>query len=134
MVSYTLEGYAGTVEAYLALWERGGGREARRSAWWALAALGRIAAVYPVGRPRFLALLGTARHLAGRRVAARSAWRRSLRSAERLTMPFEEGLALLESARRLPRDDPDRRERLGRASALFGRLGATRFRDQANVV
>ncbi len=131
IVSYTLEGYAGAAETYLDLWDRaGGGRstpEARRlagAARRAVAALRRLARVFPVARPRAWLHRGSARWLAGSPGPARAAWRRSLRAAEGLAMPFEQALALHEIGRHLGPESPGRRESLGKAIAIFDRLGA----------
>jgi class 3 adenylate cyclase/tetratricopeptide (TPR) repeat protein len=131
MVSYSLEGYVGVSEAYLDLWEAGEGRNARQAALWSNAALWRFARVYPIGRPRAWLGLGRAHWLSGRPRRARRAWRVARRTAEALAMPFELALILLETGRHLDPDDPARRDILGRARAIFDRLGATHLRDQA---
>jgi hypothetical protein len=64
-------------------------------------------------------------HLNGRSAAAYKAALRSLRSATRFSMPFEEGLAHYEIARSLARDEADRDEHRARAQAVFTELGAT---------
>jgi class 3 adenylate cyclase/tetratricopeptide (TPR) repeat protein len=129
MASYSFEGYAGVTDAYLALWETGGGREVRRAAWQAIASLRRIAGVYPIGQPRAWLCRGKAYRLDGRANRARWAWRNALQSAEALAMPFEQGLALLELGRHLDRDDPTSRNLLDRSRAIFERLGATHRLD-----
>ena len=131
MVSYSFEGYAGITDAYLALWEAGESRHARRSAWLSIAFLRRIARVYPIGQPRAWLCRGKACWLDGRPKRARWAWRNALRSAEALGMPYEQALALLELGRHLDRDDPTGRDLLARSRAIFERLGATHMLDQA---
>jgi hypothetical protein len=42
-------------------------------------------------------------------------------------MPYEQALALFELGRYLDRDDPDGRDYLGKARAMFERLGASSF-------
>ena len=132
MVSYSFEGYAGVSDAYLALWEAGERRHSRRASWWSIASLWRLARVYPLGRPRAWLCQGKAHRLSGHRRRAGWALRRALRNAEDLAMPFEQALAHLEIGRSLGRDDPARRDHLERARAIFERLGAVRFRDQAS--
>ena len=136
IVSYTLEGYAGAAETFLALWESSdlgpfhpSRKQLADSARGAVAGLGRLARVYPVAAPRAWLLKGTARWLSGRRGSARRAWRKSLQAAERLSMPLEIALALGEIGRHLEPEDPARRERLAQAIEIFERLGA---RDEAS--
>jgi class 3 adenylate cyclase/tetratricopeptide (TPR) repeat protein len=50
---------------------------------------GRCAKVSPIGGPRALLTAGDLQMMAGRPAAARRSWRRSLRLAERLRMPFD---------------------------------------------
>ena len=130
MVSYSLEGYAGASDAYLALWEAGQGRLVRPAARLSIAFLRRISRVYPVGKPRAWICRGKANWLAGRPKRASWAWRRAIRAAESLAMPYEEAVARLELGRHLDRDDPSRRDHLARALAILERLGAAHLVDQ----
>ena len=123
MVSYSMDGYAGAAEAYLALWEVGEGPSTRREARSTIRALRRMARVYPIGQPRAWLCRGMERWLAGRPRQARKAWRNSLRSAEALGLPFDCALAQLEMARHLGPGDPDRAGLLGQAGEILGRLG-----------
>ena len=126
MISYSYEGYAGVVDTYLALWEAGEARVARRLAWISLASLWRFARVYPIGLPRAWICLGKAHWLAGHPRRARRAWRIAIRSAGTLAMPYELALARLEYGQSLGRDDPGRIEHLEQARAAFERLGTGR--------
>lgn len=133
IVSYTLEGYAGAAEAHLALWAiaaRSGGGEPARAAWASVAALRKTAWVFPVGRPRAFLYLGKARWLAGQPAAARRAWRKALRVAEAMRMPFESGLAHFEIGRHLERRNPARAVHLERATSIFDELGSIGDRDR----
>jgi hypothetical protein len=61
--------------------------------------------------------------MAGRPRIARALWRRSLTSARRLAMPYDEAQAHLELGRATAGDL--RRWHLAHAIALFARMGAT---------
>ena len=121
MVSYSLEGYAGAADAYLALWEAG--QADPRRAWRAIASLFRIARVYPVGLSRAWTCLGRARRLAGRDRRARWAFGRAVQAAERLGLPCELATARLELGRSLAEGDPAREALIEQARASFARLG-----------
>ena len=128
IVSYTLEGYAGAAETYLAAWEAAlrapsTTRPPIAAAWRSIASLRKLARVYPVALPRARLLLGKARWLAGHQSAARRAWRSARFAAERLAMPFERALALREVARHLEPDDPGRLAIVAEARAAFEALG-----------
>jgi class 3 adenylate cyclase/tetratricopeptide (TPR) repeat protein len=120
-----LEGYAGVAEVYLALWEAGEAESlgAAKAAPQACAALYRFARVFPIARPRADLWQGRADWLGGRRGRASRLWRRGLAVAERLSMPYEQGLAHLEIGQHLPAGDPDRRAHLTRACEILSRLG-----------
>jgi eukaryotic-like serine/threonine-protein kinase len=130
IVNYSLEGYTGAAETFLALWERGGfrwgseQRELERQARQACGALRRFARIFPVGRPRSWLSRGWLARLSGHPARARSSWRRGLREAERLAMPYEQARVHMEIGRHLEVGDPSRREHLARAEEGFARLGA----------
>jgi len=129
IVSYTIEGYSGAAEAYLALWENASksrAGELRRAAWKSVADLRKMARVFPVGRPRALLCLGTAHWLASRPIRARRAWRKGLQVAEAMGMPFEHALALYEIARHLESHDPTRSRYLMQSCSIFDKLGSMR--------
>jgi class 3 adenylate cyclase len=129
---YALEGYAGTAEVFLTLWEAGPERPAMaRRAHRACAALRGFARVFPIGRPRAALWTGRALWLAGAHARARAAWERALAVAERLGMPYEQGRAHDEIARHLPAGTPLRRSHTARAAAIFARLGAEYDRRHA---
>jgi class 3 adenylate cyclase/tetratricopeptide (TPR) repeat protein len=121
--AYMLEGYAGVAEVYLDLW-MAGDLTAASPAQQALATLRRFARTFRTARPRAWLYEGLAAHHAGRERHAVAAWSRSLKAAERLAMPYEQGRAHYELGRHLPRDLPGRQAHLSRAGALFAEIGA----------
>jgi tetratricopeptide (TPR) repeat protein len=124
----SLHALAGVAEVYLALAEGGGyGTPGERvslldRAAQACAALHAFARVFPIGAPQAWLRRGLAHWLNDRPAAARAAWQRSLATAERLAMPYEQGLAHYELGRHLA--GPDRLLHLTQAADLFTRLGA----------
>ena len=129
---YNLEGYAGVPLVALAVWEAGarGGRlqeserEMRELAEAGCKGLGRYARSFPHARPRALLYQGWCDWLSGKEGRAYKRWMESLTAAERLAMPYEEGLAHREIGRRLPASDPGREEHLRRAIDIFNQLNA----------
>jgi class 3 adenylate cyclase/tetratricopeptide (TPR) repeat protein len=79
-------------------------------------------------------VLGLSAWCAGDVRHARRHWRASLASAQRLSMPYEEGLAGYELGRHLPVRDPGRRRYLERACALFEQTGAVRDLARARAL
>lgn len=65
--------------------------------------------------------------LSGNPVGARQAFTECLAEAERLSIPFEQGLASHELGRRLPAGDPARDSHLVDARAICVRLGHVRW-------
>ena len=148
-VSYTLlYAYACVAEVYLALWEadlqvdvrscmepsptdvqsttndqQSAVRRVQAEAQRACRALQRFARVFPIGQPRAWLWQGMYEWLSGRPTRAHKAWQKSLASAERLKMPYEQGLAQYEMGRHMR--GADRQRYLTRASEIFSRIGAT---------
>jgi hypothetical protein len=54
-----------------------------------------------------------------------AAWNKSLNTAERLAMPYEQGRAHYELGRHLPPGHPARREHLTQACEIFTGIGAS---------
>ena len=104
--AYTLEGYAGVTEVYLNLWMAGDHATAR-PAEQARAALRRLARTFPTAQPRAWLYEGLSAHHLGRKRHAVAAWTKSLKTAERLAMPYEQGRAHYEFGRHFPPDHPD---------------------------
>jgi tetratricopeptide (TPR) repeat protein len=122
--AYTLEGYAGVTEVYLGLW-MAGDHAAARPAQQARAALRRLARTFPTARPRAWLYEGLAAHHVGRRRRAVAAWNKSLKTAERLAMPYEQGRAHYELGQHLPPGHPARQEHLSRAWEILTDIGAS---------
>ena len=128
----TFLGYAGPAEAYLTLWETGqSGADVQSRAADALGRLRAYAKVFPVGRPRSALLEGRHHWLRGRRDAAMRSWDRAIQLAERLSMPYEQGLAHYDIARHLEPTDAAQANHLAASRDLFDRLHAAR--DLARV-
>jgi class 3 adenylate cyclase/tetratricopeptide (TPR) repeat protein len=130
--AYILEGYAGVTEVYLDLW-MAGDPTAARPARQARAALRRFARAFPVARPRAWLYEGLAAHHAGRQRRALAAWHKSLKAAERLGMPYEQGRASYELGRHLPSGHPARQAHLSRACEIFADIGASYELTRAQV-
>ncbi len=79
--------------------------------------------VFRIGRPRAWLLQGRYDWLAGKPSKARKAWQKSLAAAERLAMPYDQGLAHYEIGRHIT--GTERQHHLTRAHAIFAHLGAT---------
>ncbi|MFL6251513.1 MAG: ATP-binding protein, partial [Actinomycetes bacterium] len=122
--AYILEGYAGVTELYLDLW-MAGDQTAARPAQQARAALRRFARTFLTARPRAWLYEGLAAHHVGRTRRAVAAWNKSLKTAEQLAMPYEQGRAHYELGRHLPPGHPARQAHLSRACELFTDIGAS---------
>ena len=131
--SYTLEAHAGIPEVCLALAEQGDPRpgpwpSCARPSPTGLRRLRRYARTVPMARPRALTCLGWSHWLDGRHGAARRAWTRAIREAERLAMPYELARAHYELGRHLAVGERsplglDRAGHLERARSIFEALG-----------
>jgi hypothetical protein len=143
---YALEAHAGIPEVCLALMERDGGStgsgerqanagasgpapaELRATAAAGVRRLRRYARTCPMARPRALVCLGWSRWLDARPAAARRAWAKAVREAERLRMPYELARAHHELGRHLTagKRSPlglDQAGHLERARAGFQAIG-----------
>lgn len=131
---YLLEAYAGVAEASLALWEnrasgdgalqKAAGQAPQKAAGQAVKALKQFARAFPFAGPRALLWEGAYAWQAGRHGKARAAWAKGLGTAERLAMPYEQGLLHDAIGHHLPPGDPARAEHLRRAAEFFAELGA----------
>jgi len=148
-VSYTLlPAYAGVAEVYLALWEAELQADANARMWSsppaapsaphaqpsaiprlqaeaqrACRTLQGFARVFPIAQPRAWLWEGLYAWLSGKPARAHKAWRKSLASAERLKMPYEQGLAQYEMGQHTT--GADRQRYLTCAGEIFSRIGAT---------
>jgi hypothetical protein len=105
----------------------------KKRAWNAYQGLRRYAFAFPIGRARLWLRRGDFAWLCGNTQRAANAWRKSLAAAENAAMPYEAGLAHLALGRRLPADDPARREHLDQALHIFIRLNAAYDAQQAQA-
>src|SRR5262249_49391564 len=121
---YSLEGYVGVAEFYLALREIVGDEQSKVAARAALGHLKKFAKIFDVGRPRWLAYQGWSDWLDGKAEQARASAEQAVKEGQRLQMPFDEGIAHYQLARFLPSGDDKRKVHLERAAELFGTLGA----------
>jgi class 3 adenylate cyclase/tetratricopeptide (TPR) repeat protein len=151
----SLPGYASVTETYLTVWESQVISDARlpvadlpqlkAQPWsslnskiqtpnskmrqWqarrACRALRSYARVFPIGQPRAYLWQGLFEWLSGRPYLARELWQKSLSLAERLAMPYDQGLAHYQLGRYLPANHPVRLDHLTQAQEIFTRLEAS---------
>ncbi len=121
---YSLEGYVGAAEYYLALREIIGDEQSKVAAKAALGHLKKFAKIFDVGRPRWLAYQGWSDWLDGNPEQARASADLAVKEGQRLQMPYDEGIAHYQLARFLPAEDVQRKAHLERAAELFEALGA----------
>jgi hypothetical protein len=141
---YSFEGYSGMAEVYLSLWEneleargkdfrilqKGEFSEFRREAQNAINTLKRFARTFKMGLPRAYLYTGLFYWLDGKEGKARKYWQKSLHLAERLGMPYEEGLACYEIGRHSR--ELDQIDWLNRAARIFESLKAEYYLSQIN--
>lgn len=120
-----LDGYANIALVYLSLWEaQPDSHYLETQAHKAIKALGRYARIYPIGRPQRFIYQGLFHMLSGQRDKAIQRWQQALSEAERLAMPYDQGLAHYYLSQYLPPDQPERAHHLQQAKALFQQVGA----------
>jgi hypothetical protein len=122
---YMFAGYWGVASTLLDLWETESPEQAKTlpvRARQACRNLVRFARAFPLGGPMASLCSGRAAWLAGKPRRAMRAWKKAIAVAARLAMPWEQGLAHLELARRLPAGSPERQEHLARAREIFARV------------
>jgi adenylate cyclase len=122
-------GAAGVADVFLGLCEsghdfRGGRPHIQKQADLACRQLSRLARTSPICRPYALLMQGRASLLAHRAAQARNEWERAAKAAESLQMPREQARAIYQIGKNSAIDDPRRHKHLGKASEIFGRLGA----------
>lgn len=127
-VAFDGEAYTGAAEVYLALWESSrdlaAAKALAKSARQACKALRRFADRFPIGRPSAWLWQGKYDWLNHQPRQAYQAWQKSLAQAQKLAMPYDEGLAHYEIGQHLPTDDPSRPDHLCRARDIFHQLEA----------
>lgn len=124
---YSLNGYYGVSRTYLALWEQSripGDTELPKLSLRACQALRRYARTFPVGRPSDLQCKGLALWLSGKQQRAFAAWHKGLVAAERMQLPYSEGLLHYELARHLPAENINRQNHVDAARRQFQLLDA----------
>jgi len=127
---YLLEGYAGAAEVYLRLWEAGGLPEADQktlagAAIRACRALRWFGLFFPIGRPHALFWQGVLEWQRGKASRALGTWRKGLKQADQLRMPYVAGLIHAELGLRLAHDDPSKQVHQDKARELLTRLQAS---------
>ncbi|WP_224360975.1 serine/threonine-protein kinase [Hyalangium versicolor] len=115
-------------EVLLTLWERSAAGSPEREqlmkeAQAGIQILRTFARVLPLGRSFSWLCRGSETWLSGHPAEARHAWAKALAEAERLKMPFEEGLARFELGRHMDLQEPNRRTQLIKARGIFSELG-----------
>lgn len=131
---YALEGYAGSTEFALSLWETQPSAEHRTRARAALKFLRQFAFLADIVKPRAATLQGWYHWLDGKPAKARKAGLKGIAEAQRLKMPYDEGIAHYHLGRFLPKEDPQRAEHLKQAVTIFERLGAAWDLEQAKTL
>jgi predicted ATPase/DNA-binding SARP family transcriptional activator len=123
---FAIHGYAGVAEVYAMLWETAGAdaRAMVRAADRACRDLRRCARVFPIARPYAALWDGLRAALSGSADGANALWLAGLADAERLRMPYLEGLLHERLARALGPRDRARVDHAEQARVCFARLGA----------
>jgi tetratricopeptide (TPR) repeat protein len=121
---YALEGYAGSTEFSLSLWENQPSPIHRNRVRASLKFMRQFAFLADIVKPRAVAYRGWYHWLDGKPDKARKAGLKGVAEAQRLKMPYDEGVAHYHLGRFLPKDDPQHAEHLKQAAAIFERLGA----------
>jgi class 3 adenylate cyclase len=124
---YLFNGYYGVARTYLALWEQSLGKndlEMSKLAKLACQNLRRYARTFPVGRACYLQCRGLACWLGAKHGRALAIWRKGVVVAERLKLPFAEGLLHFELARHLPSQNAQRQNHVDAAWHRFKSLDA----------
>ena len=134
-------GYFGMAEVYLSLWEQsfenpqllGERTNLIRLARQACKSLHAYKRIFPIGQPQAWRYQGWHDWLAGKPRKAHKLWHKSLTAAERLGIPYVQGLAHYEIGRRLVSDNPGRQKHLIQAQKIFSRLGAVYYLDRVET-
>jgi predicted ATPase/class 3 adenylate cyclase len=127
-VFYTLEAFSGVAEVFLALWEENSSQPSEEQAVLkglaqrSCKAMQRFARVFRMGQPRAWLYQGRYEWLSGKGAKAERAWQKCLALAQKLEMPYEQGLACYEL--RHFGDEVARYKTLVQAQAIFTELKA----------
>jgi class 3 adenylate cyclase/tetratricopeptide (TPR) repeat protein len=127
-----LEGYVAAAEVNLGQWERSienlvepsisKADELQHAARKSTRALHIFRRLFPIGGPSAWLYQGLYDWLLRKPKQAHKAWLKSLKLADRMTMPYEEGRARYEIGRHLPEGHPAREEHLLGALTIFEEL------------
>jgi eukaryotic-like serine/threonine-protein kinase len=135
---WTIEGIAGVVETYMALWQKAAQPDEQKtletSARQALKYLNGLARFFPIARPRSLLWRGVYKAASGQVPAAQKLWQKGLAQAEHLQMPYEVALFSFQLGKHLDASDPERKELLSKARSSFERLGAAYDLEQVQSI
>jgi class 3 adenylate cyclase/tetratricopeptide (TPR) repeat protein len=120
----TIDAWAAIAEAALTLLAKDRSPEIDKAATMACASLRKATKVFVTAKPAAWLWTGVLHERHGKLRKAERCWREALAAAERLSLPFEEGLIRLQLGRTAKGAD-ERNAHLGRARDLFQRLDAT---------
>ncbi|HEY9856748.1 MAG TPA: adenylate/guanylate cyclase domain-containing protein [Stenomitos sp.] len=133
--AYALEGYSAVVEASLMLWQANpDSKRLRLRAMRACFIFKNYARVFQLAQPRSMIWRASCEWLSGHRGRSILRWRSALVQAERLGLPFDQGLAHLELGRHLRPGHAKREGHLRRAAELLNQLGARHYAEQAEAI
>lgn len=121
---YSLEGFAGAAEVYLAALENEKNPDDLKSARRAVKSLHEFGRILPIGRPRAWLHQGLLDWAEGRQKKAVQAWEKSLGLAEQMSMPYEAARAHYEIGRHVEVHAPARQIHLQKAIEMFSEMGA----------
>ena len=122
---YTLPGFVGPAEVYLAGWEaERGNQELKAAAARVVKALNSFGSTFRIGRPYAWLYLGMYHWLAGKRRKALRAWDKALTIANELEMPYEKARIQFEVGRLYDHDPATCANLLRRAHDGFEEMGA----------
>jgi len=137
-ISYNLvHAYAAAPEVYLTLWEQSpliADGHFVAGARYALESLRRFARIFPIGQPRAWLWQGKFEQLGGSLSEAEAAWDKSLAAAEKLGMPYEQGLTHLAFGHAKRATEDERQRHLAEALEIFTRLGAAYDAEQTRIL
>jgi hypothetical protein len=127
-------GFSAVADIYFELWERtlqDPTKAADVDQWKQLAAkslklMNGFEKVFPIGRSCTPLYRGWYEWLTGKPEAAIQSWNKGLEAAQKLNMPYEEGLLRLKLGTHLHSDTDARVKHLERARQLFETMGAVR--------
>jgi adenylate cyclase len=124
-IAPSFDSYSNVAYIYLALWERSGTprekSEMKLFARQACRALHQFAWIHPIAKSRALLWQGLYDWLNGKPRSAQEKWKKSLATAQKMSMPHDEALAYREIGRHTIGAERDLN--LDRANEIFKRLG-----------